>query len=729
MFKQITLFTFFSLFLFSYTLAQNHIRVVDPNSWEATNTTEPGWHEYMHDAEITDLTIVADPQGIYTAVDIYANLTHGSNAYSWSGEYEIIWQFELPNHAIVHDSWLWIDEETIVQADVVDYWTALTTYEEIVERNQDPSFLYQLPDNRYEIRIYPLFEGDYRRIKMSFLIPAQWSLDGVTTDLLTNLFNDVSRMPDDVYVRMPVSENWEPLSILYNNVNVSYFQTVEVAGQQLHQWTTEGALFQNTFIGLKTNAPLNENNVFASTYTDGDEQFYQLAYLPDWNTLLSEDEGKDILVVIDYDANKTETSASYFINNTIYYLNNHLQSGDHYNIVINTANGIQFLSDTLLAYQADGFEQEIEDFFELQEVADLEGLLSSAFSWAQDQEQLQDVYLIAANDDFVHPTVANQVLSNLSIHMPNHTSFTVIDYQDEQVSSVYVDGLNYQGNIYFYETLTQAFEEGEFYSMLNDNAPSYSSLLFQVFEMASDLTGLLDYSTSLDEGICYQRYNISSANASNNPSGALLQTGRYQGQFPMTVEGIFLSDNGNFYTASQTINESDLWQSDSLMRKIWYGPHLKQREASASAADEILDIVDLSIQERVLTAFTAFLALEPEQGGEECFTCFNNEGEPIVFSTEEQFDPKDVSLSVSPNPASQAALIQLEYKEEWQHHDWTARVVSLTGKTITDLGKAHLNQSFLEWNWLIEGQVQAGLYIVEIESELGRIITKIVVVK
>ena len=140
--KSFLLFAVLFLFL-QNAEAQNYLRVANPDWWGGPISSEPDWQDYQAQGQLDEISIIVEPQGIYTEIGFYATISQGPDASFWTDEFEIIWQFALPANTIVHDSWLWVGPD-IIRADLIDFWTALETYEDIVDRNQDPSFFYRL---------------------------------------------------------------------------------------------------------------------------------------------------------------------------------------------------------------------------------------------------------------------------------------------------------------------------------------------------------------------------------------------------------------------------------------------------------------------------------------------------------------------------------------------------------------------------------------------------------
>jgi hypothetical protein len=706
--------------------SQNYLRVGDPDSWETPASNEPLWESYMAHGKLEDVTIIAEPQGIYTEIGFYSTISQGPDAWSWQGEYEIIWQFDLPGNTIIHDSWLWIEQD-IIKADVVDFWTALETYEDIVDRNQDPSFFYQLTDGRYEIRIYPLFEGESRRIKMSFLVPTTWDVQTTTSSLLQNLLQSTDYPPEKVGIGMPVNELWQSPNLKMDNILIPMTDTVlGGSGDLLHYLEVPGVEFISANnIGLVVDAPLSAKKTFLSTYTDAGENYYQLAFVPDW-AANTQSQAKKNLILLDYDDFKTSLSKEAFLNHLQNVLGAHFSESDALNAAVITNNGIQFLSDIWWEYDALLFADTLESLLNEQDGADLEQLLSQGFSWAQNQGDINHIYLFAANDDFVYPPIADDVFSNIENLLMPDVPLTLMDYQDENVSIVYYNNEAYHGNDYFYQLLSSAFSQSETVVYRESNE-EYAELLTQLFPELEFPTGIMDYTTTLTNGIAYQRYSINSVELNPENKGVILQTGKYLGDFPMNINASLITDSGQFWNINTTVESEDILVGDTLMKEMWYGPYLRTLEAQVATDEDREYIIEQSIKERVLTRLTAFLALEPDQGGEPCIGCLYNNGEIILISVNEQFISSDAKVLITPNPASFIAKIQLIYKGVLIPNDWTAMIYDASGRVISTLDLYNSTTNKLEWQWLLGNDIEAGIYFCKIKSDYGEIIGKIVV--
>ncbi|MBK6949406.1 MAG: hypothetical protein IPH16_16250 [Haliscomenobacter sp.] len=145
--------------------AQFYLRVSDP---QATWKNAP--------ATIEEAVFTLAPHGAFTEVGMYLTFSAKGSESLFAPDLplEVRFEFQLPKEAMVTDSWLWVDDQ-IIQAKILDRWTASQIYESIVNRRRDPSILFKDYSGRYRLQIYPLPMGKSRKVKLTFLVPNSWS--------------------------------------------------------------------------------------------------------------------------------------------------------------------------------------------------------------------------------------------------------------------------------------------------------------------------------------------------------------------------------------------------------------------------------------------------------------------------------------------------------------------------------------------------------------------------
>ncbi|HMB93325.1 MAG TPA: VIT domain-containing protein, partial [Rhodothermales bacterium] len=157
MYRPLLRTTLLFLFLLSTaagTAQAQYLEVLNPQQpWNRTQGT------------IEEATVTVRPHGVYMEYELYLTFSARDGNFSQNEILETALYFEMPEAAVFTDSWLWFNNE-ILRADIMDVWTASQIYEDIVNRNQDPSILYKRGGGSYELRIFPMAPNETRKVKL-----------------------------------------------------------------------------------------------------------------------------------------------------------------------------------------------------------------------------------------------------------------------------------------------------------------------------------------------------------------------------------------------------------------------------------------------------------------------------------------------------------------------------------------------------------------------------------
>jgi Ca-activated chloride channel family protein len=80
---------------------------------------------------IEEATLSVSPKGLFMEYGLYLTFSARITNFNQNDSVEVVLDFELPQNAIVTDSWLWIGED-ISKAIIMDRWSASSIYEDIV---------------------------------------------------------------------------------------------------------------------------------------------------------------------------------------------------------------------------------------------------------------------------------------------------------------------------------------------------------------------------------------------------------------------------------------------------------------------------------------------------------------------------------------------------------------------------------------------------------------------
>lgn len=686
----------------------NRLYVLDPQfSWQQQQGT------------IEEAIFTLKPQGVYTEVGMYLTLSALNTTFAEGQQLEIVLDFNLPVEAIVNDSWLWVDKD-IIRAKILDRWTASTIYENIVNRRKDPSVLYKNGQGRYQLRIYPLIKGKSRQVKINYLVPASWTETEVVTTLPASLLT-VSKKAPDMQVRFWPSDTWkDPRVITHPDIPVRSINLPEL-GNTLVATIPGSYLISSRNIELGFSSPM-KNGVFLTRYGTGEEGFYQLAVLPASILNLNQElPSRRLMVLIQYNpANTTGITKDQLLSTIRDQLAAALRPKDYFNVQVAGLNTTPLSPDWMPATA----EQISNTFKTLQTTtissANLPTLLAGGIRFVVEKQQGGSILLFGNSSLEGDPGVANSLISELSVlkgSAPVPCYFA--DYQNRNQTGFYVNGTYYYGNQYFYLNWSK-LTKGDYLSW--SCCGNLSDLSKRILELAFALNATLDFHTSLQNGFCYNRYTISGGTGGTDLQKPILQVGKYQGKWPFEIELAGNYDNQLFLNGI-VLDAASTAAGDSATRAAWAGNHVRALETSPSTRD-IVEIINTSLAERVLSLYTAFLCLEPAQGGEPCLNCAD-ESKGEVTSTQNPLRDSIARVAFSPNPFRDRVLIQLTFAELVDLSAYRLSIFNNIGQEVRrfdEMPAGRIRDLELQWNGRgASGEaLPGGLYFFAIQGAKGK---------
>lgn len=692
---------------------------------------------YSNQGTIENAEFVLKPQGLYMGVDMYLTFSGKDMMYSKEDTIELECTFNLPQGSIINDSWLWLNQDTLI-ADLMDRWTASTIYNEIVGRRQDPSILFKNWNNEYELRIYPMQGDSSRRVKISYLTPFKYSRNGVSAHLPISLLQASYHSVENVKVYLLADTTWtNPIIPQYSNM---YFddQINDTFG------TNKTLSFSTSNVGnilsVQFENPMTDGVFF--NYIDGDEQdYYQLAVLP--SVFIENIEPKKILVGVEFVGN------NYFDKDEVYNcvkqaIAHGLNSNDYVNIMFTSTDikplfsnwvKVENIEDSILSLE----ERDLLGESSIRAYSNLPTLLKEGFTYLVDNLG-DDFYLIANSYDDGDPEEANALIKDLikiiekypiSVHVANYST----DFSEYH----WVGNNYYYGNSYLYLNLCK---------QTGGNTKNINTWLDELDSFILDFTMTIDGSieafdlyTSANNGFTYGRLSLNDNKSLVYFNEPVLQVGKFIGAFPFYIEfnGIY---NDVPFSKRIEITENMVYENDPLLEEIWAGNFIEdlERNIDQYTNEAIMEIVEYSIQERVLSKYTAFLAIEPSAidsvqapviEGEGLIDDGGWDGEWAVSNEENKAIKSDeIEVFAFPNPFVDYVVFNLSNIQLNAQAPIEIKIYDVTGKLIFN-DKVHgTNDSNIEYKWNGNnnegGKVDKGAYIVVFETENHRKIIKVI---
>lgn len=676
------------------TFAQASLWVLNPqNNW------------YWRQGRIENATVAIRPAGTYFEVGLYLTISSAGTSFSGDIQLESVLNFNLPPGSHVLDSWLWVGED-IIQGKIIDKWTASNIYEGIVNRRRDPSILKKMGTDQYELRVYPMKPGETRKVKITYLVPSIWNSGKASVPLPTHILKASNQIPA-LYTLVWTDEGWEVPDIpeISDDVFISY-QDVEFGSYLRYDIPNSLA---GSSLSFRMNAPLT-NGLFLTIGEDKDESgVYQLAV--DFSQFLDNEESSKLAILVDYEGSNTQISREQIFSTLEQYLLDHYTEKDSFNLFYSRYE-IAMYSDNWVPVTKTELAaalQPLKDGF-LTLYSNLPGLLVRGNSFLNDNSGGQLV-LYSNADNFGTQEKANNLVKD--IKEMDLAPLHIADFQNEQFSNHRIGNRWYNGQEYLFINLSRI--TGGVYEKLNSHI-NLDALCSSVFGSLNGAISAFDLYSTATGGFCYARFNQKESEI-YHLGEYFVQTGRFIGGAPFSfiLTGIYNSEPFNQLIV---VEDDQIFYGDSLIRKAWYGHHILELETGQQNNEKVTQILSESIDNRVLSKYTAFLCLEPSDSVAVCLSCMD---ESRLTWINDMLNVRSELLKLFPNPCVDFLNITFDVSSDWDQEDVKIQVFSIMGKLVHEIRPEIIpgQENSVEWNLATSdgARVSSGQYLVVLSCD------------
>jgi len=675
------------------SFAQASLWVLNPqNNW------------YWRQGRIENATVAIRPAGTYFEVGLYLTFSSAGTSFSGDVQLESMLSFNLPKGSHVLDSWLWVGDD-IVQGRIIDKWTASNIYEGIVNRRRDPSILKKTGTDQYELRVYPMKPGEIRKVKISYLVPSVWNNGKASVPLPNHILKASNKIPT-LHTLVWTDAGWDVPDIpeISDEVFVP-FQDDEFGSYFRYDIPNSLA---GSSLSFRMNAPLT-NGLFLTVGEDQDDSdVYQLAV--DFSQFLNNEEPSKLAILVDYEGSNTQISREQIFSGLEQYLLDHYSEKDSFNL---------FYSRYEIEMHADNWvpvtELELTKAFQplkdgfLTLYSNLPGLLSRANSFIGDNPGGQLV-LFSNADNFGTQEKANNLINDL--RDMELAPLYIADFQNQQLSSNRIGSRWYYGQEYLFINLSRI--TGGVYDRLSSHV-NMDALCASVFGSLRGAISAFDLYSTATGGFCYARFNQHESEI-YHLGDYFVQTGRFIGQAPFNfiLTGIYNSEPFNQLIV---VEDDQIIYGDSLIRKAWYGQHISELETGTQDNEIVTRILSESIDNRVLSKYSAFLCLEPSDSVAICLSC---KDESRLTGLIDMPDLMNDFLKLFPNPCVDFLRITFDVPSDWDQEDVKIQVFSIMGKLVYEIKPVIIpgQENSVEWNLSRPdgARVSSGQYLVVLSA-------------
>jgi len=313
-------------------------------------STKPGYMDKV--------LLVMEPHGGYFEQSLYINY---SDHHQFPGhkDVEIVHRFELPEGTVINDMWLWIGD-SVMQAIMYDTWTATAIYDSIVTNKRDPALL-KKKGNQYELHVYPLESGSYRKVKINMITPVKWIGNEAIAEIPFRMLdaNNLTKKQLEILFRQKLNIWGEPK--IFELPHQEFIHLIDTAGYNYKTCTIDDI---SELGSLKISYSTSfEEGKFITGYVDkSNKSYFQLGILPGSFFGLSQDSSpQKNIYAIDLSGNKNK-NLDYLLPRIEDIMNNGMKDGYEYEIIVSGAGKIKKLTDKMTSYSSQGIEETLINF-------------------------------------------------------------------------------------------------------------------------------------------------------------------------------------------------------------------------------------------------------------------------------------------------------------------------------------------------------------------------------
>ncbi|MBK9107088.1 MAG: T9SS type A sorting domain-containing protein [Saprospiraceae bacterium] len=634
--------------------------------------------------------------------------------YKVNDSLEVVLQFNLPEKAIVTDSWLWIGND-ICQAAILDVWTASNIYENIVNRRKDPSLLRKHTSTNYSLRVFPMGGSEKRQVKITYLVPFEWGNSELSVAIPHDIPNASKNIPLDFPILLWENDDFKFIRLDNPNTSPLVSGTDPVLGN--YKTTTLAPIGSFKSTNLFYSHPKQEP-VYVGHYKNGEENYYQLAIQPGY--FINEVKSSKIMYLVDYQEDPVLPKET-VLTNLKNELKKTLKATDSFNLIVTHIN-VQPTFSTWHSATAENIDLAFDlAKSRISNFSNLPAMIASGINFMDEKGNTGNIVLLNNSDQFNNFDAANGLIKEIRILNQSAYKFSILDY-GKRIRSSYFNNKLYYDNEYLLLNLATLF--GGYYI----NTKSGKTFINALSEAAGDALPVIkhfDMYFKPSQGISYGKYNLQNTGVNTSVNAYIRQTGIFKGSFPLTIElNGEISNELFFHTL--TIDENSVIQMDSSAKTQWQAQGIQSLESSSSGNANSIDIIRKSIDARVLSLYTAFLCVEDTSLY--CSNCIDENNVPTAnddFNRDSLWD-----LKVYPNPFADHLNIEIHFKNQVpDNNKIQGKIMDLSGRLLRKFETQLNKNNYLSYRWdglNSNGMLMPnGVYVVVLEMERGSLHKKV----
>ncbi|MFT6334181.1 MAG: hypothetical protein ACJATI_000913 [Halioglobus sp.] len=664
------------------------MRIIDPqNQW------------WGSDASIENVHIEVKPAGIFCETSITFDVKSTNSSFSDDIQLEFIYDFSMPGNVVFNDSWLWI-EDYISKGEIYEQSEGTAIYEAIVDRQQDPSILTKYNEGSYNFRIYPLFDDSTRRVKLSYLAPFKDENTTLESSLPLSFLRDSYDKPQNVTLDITDDANWFHIPI-----NTSEWSQTSVVNNVTTYTMSAESILANQKITFSSDT---QNDYTLGVYEEDETKYFQLIYDPEIEYVTTPTYN---LIVLDHETDNTNVELNTIISLLSHELND-LNDADKFNILYYDFTP-QFTSDTWEQTNPENITDALNKVSNANTstFSWLATLLPEALAYAEAKGQKTKIILLSADNNFAQEESSNdflETINNFIGQMTTDVSISIADYSKNRPGD-WIENQYYRGNEYLYNRLAQQHNGTYNISLTQDDM---ELVLYETFIRDIDYIDEYDLDIKSELGFSYSKYVIGSSEKIRLDKPIML-TGKYVGETPFNLEFSALY-NGEIIQKDIMLTPN--LELDGTATEAWAAQYILANENN-SDQDIINDVIDVSMEMRILSKQTVFLCLERDTSAISSNNGDNGDDGGWTVATEDTKIDASKILAF-PNPFTEYINIEIPSNIAPNNEGISVQILSIDGRLIHTIDQKNvIRDGKIFFKWTPSSRLDGGIYMIKIITE------------
>ncbi len=643
-------------------------------------------------------------------------------------ELELAWDFQLPEEAIFHELLFW-QGDSLVQAQIMDRWTAELLFNETTSPFREPALLNRgAPDWNgqvaYNLRVFPIKRNESQKVMIQYLLPVRPTSGMVRTWLPIEQITMTNGGADSLHLVFKYDQN-STAPFLIGKEDYAFTQN-----EADSLWQMSLPVRAGEFIELVLPSPII-NDFFMTTYSDSTGNYYQLAINPP--PLPAIHTPRKLLVLVDYSqVNTTGMTGNFLLSSLKETMGRALTAEDSIDLIV-AYQEIMVGKPTWCACTAENLDtlfvacsgQQFLRFNTSQE------LLAAGADFLDRNGTGEVVWLTNRNDFPTDENGAKMYSDEVKSHFPPGTVFHILDL--ENVGSLrYVTNYGYMSQSFpFLWELTSSTGGNLFFLRFHSLKTAFAALFFEKVSHFEEI----EVQTRVQNGFTYSKQLFSLFRGYYPLDFPVFQTGKYIGDFPMEVT-VFGRTVDQEVRQDWTIQAGDVVPGSTQITTAWYGHHLQELAHESQSNWLINGMIDLSIQSRVLTAYTAFLVPNPDAieyyketniYSDNSTEAGRNEDSWTAVPVVESNESDTLSVGAFPNPFNPTTTLTINLPARFAGEQVDIRFFNTLGQLVRhiELATSHPGQYQVQWNGSSDdgSQLASGAYfaVLQVKSQIKKL--------